>query len=43
MKISDLLRRAAEAGATIVGGSLTQQGQSKTCVFIAATNTWYCN
>ena len=32
-----------EAGATVVGGSLSQQGQSKTCVFIAATNTWYCN
>lgn len=34
---------ATEAGATVVGGSLSQQGQSKTCVFIAATNTWYCN
>ena len=32
-----------EAGATVVGGALSQQGQSKTCVFIAATNTWYCN
>ena len=32
-----------QAGATVVGGSLSQQGQSKTCVFIAATNTWYCN
>lgn len=34
---------ATQAGATVVGGSLSQQGQSKTCVFIAATNTWYCN
>ena len=34
---------ATEAGATVVGGSLSQQGQSKTCVFIASTNTWYCN
>jgi hypothetical protein len=34
---------ATQAGATIVGGSLSQQGQSKTCVFIAATNIWYCN
>jgi hypothetical protein len=32
-----------QAGATVVGGSLSQQGQSKTCVFIAATNRWYCN
>jgi len=32
-----------EVGATIIGGSLTQQGQSKMCVFIAANNTWYCN
>jgi hypothetical protein len=34
---------ATQAGATVVGGSLSQQGQSKTCVFIAATDTWYCN
>ena len=32
-----------QAGATIVGGGLTQQGQSKMCVFIATDNTWYCN
>ena len=32
-----------QAGATVSNGTLTQQGQSKMCVFIAATNTWYCN
>ena len=34
---------ATEIGATVVGGALSQQGQSKTCVYIAASNTWYCN
>jgi hypothetical protein len=32
-----------QAGASVVGGSLTQQGQAKMCVFVSATNTWYCN
>jgi hypothetical protein len=32
-----------QAGATVSGGLLTQQGQSKMCVYIAATATWYCN
>jgi hypothetical protein len=45
MKIADILRTIANNldGATVFGGSLSQQGQSKMCVFIAATNTWYCN
>jgi hypothetical protein len=32
-----------QAGATLSGGSLTQQGQSKMCVYVEATSTWYCN
>jgi hypothetical protein len=31
----------AAGGTTVVGGSLTQQGQSKMCVFHGTT--WYCN
>lgn len=31
----------AAGGTTVVGGSLTQQGQSKMCVFVSGT--WYCN
>ena len=33
----------AQAGVTVYGGTLDQQGQSKTCVFIAAELKWYCN
>ena len=28
-------------GTTVVGGNVTQQGQSKMCVF--HDSTWYCN
>lgn len=32
-----------QAGASVVGGALSQQGQSKMCVYVASTSTWYCN
>ena len=34
---------ATQAGATVVGGTLTQQGQAKMCVYVESTATWYCN
>ena len=32
-----------QAGASVVGGTLTQQGQAKMCVYVESTATWYCN
>ena len=34
---------ATQAGASVVGGTLTQQGQAKMCVYVESTATWYCN